>query len=84
MPPGGFSCCLIYGNGSDEVNSLFIVAPIVCRGLVLGPCVVLHFCAFLIKLSSHCGRKGRFHYFYSILGVTSLLLFFASSLVCCG
>ena len=31
---GGFCCCPFQGSGSAVVYSLFIVAPVVCGGLV--------------------------------------------------
>ena len=41
-------CCLLLNGGSVVVDSLFIVAPIVCVGFVLGPCFfMLYFVSFL-------------------------------------
>ena len=36
------ACCAIKG-GCSVVDSLFIVAPIVCWGSVFGPCFVIHY-----------------------------------------
>ena len=43
---------------SVVVDSLFVVAPIVCVGFVLGPCFVMWFIvSFLVLPSSCCQRK---------------------------
>ena len=41
-------CFSFRDGGSFVVDSLFIVAAIVCRGSVFGPCFVFHFFALLI------------------------------------
>ena len=33
------------------VGSLFIVAPIVCRGPALGPCFLIHFLVFFLSFA---------------------------------
>ena len=38
LGPGVLGCCPFWGDGSIVVDSLFIVAPIICGGSVFGPC----------------------------------------------
>ena len=43
---------------SAVVYSLFVVTPVACGGLLLGPCFVLeYFVSFLVLQSSHMGRR---------------------------
>ena len=39
------------------MNSLFIVAPIVCGGFVFGPCFVMQYLVFFLVLQSSLVRK---------------------------
>ena len=40
-PSSGLVCCPFYVGSSVVVDSFFIVAPILCRGSVVGPCFVM-------------------------------------------
>ena len=42
-PPNGLGCRAFLSGGSIVVNSLFIVAPIVCGDSVFGACFVIRF-----------------------------------------
>ena len=55
------------------IPALFVAAPIVCRGLVLGACL---FCnTFIVSMhSSHWERESCLLYFCCVLNVMSLLL----------
>ena len=71
--------------GSVFVYLLFIIAPTVCGGFVLGPCfVVRYFVSFLVLQSSRWERESWLLYFYCFLDAMWLLLFFASSSWYCG
>ena len=41
VSPSGLGCCPFLGGGSVVVESLFIVAPIVCIGSVFGPSMLI-------------------------------------------
>ena len=72
-PHSGFGCCPFQGGGSVVVYSLFIVAPIVFVGFVLGSL----FCYDCLVLQSfHWGRESWLLYYYC-LDAMWLLLFFA-------
>ena len=43
----GLNCCLFYDGGSVVVDSLFIVAPIICGGSVFGPYFVMQYLSVL-------------------------------------
>ena len=47
-----FSCCLLKGDGYVVVDSLFVVAAIVCLGLVFGPCFVMQYLVSFLMLQS--------------------------------
>ena len=59
--------------------SLFVVAPIVYWGLVLGLCLFCSSLFYLILQSSLRGRESWLLYFCYALNVMSLLSFFDSS-----
>ena len=40
---GDLGCCLLKGDGSVIVDSLFTVAIIVCGDSVFGPCFVIQY-----------------------------------------
>ena len=59
------------GGGSVVVNSLFVVAPIVCGEFVFGPCVLMqHLVSFLVLHLSLQGRESRLLCCYAIVAVT--------------
>ena len=55
LAPGSLACCPFKGDGSDVVDSLFIVAPIVRGGSVFGPCFVIQY--FMSLFCNHLERK---------------------------
>ena len=64
-PLSGFSCCPFQSSGSVIViDSLFIVAPIVCGGFVFGPCFVgqclVSFKFLVLQSSAEAKRTGCF------------------------
>ena len=68
--PCGFSCCIIQGDGSVVVDSLFLIAPDVCGFLCLVPVFVMQYLmSFLVFSLWKSGRESWLLYFNCVLTV---------------
>ena len=83
LPTHGSVHC--YMHGCVVVDSLFIVALIVCGSFVFGPCFVLQYLvSFLVLLSSRWGRESwlLYSYCFHISVINCSVSFSHGALVC--
>ena len=75
-----FDCCQFKCCGSVVVEALFIVAPIVCRCFVFGPCFVMQYLVSLLFFESDILAEEK------RAGCFSLIVFLLSCgyVRCCG